>query len=379
MRIVYVITRADEIGGAQIHVRDLAIAVRAAGHEVTVLSGTPGPLSEELTAQGVAFRPVPDLVREISPRRDLAGLRQLSTQVKELQADLVTTHSSKAGWLGRLAARRCGVPGIFTAHGWAFTEGVPWPRRRLYALAERLAAPLGDHIITVSEYDRALALARRIAPAARITCIHNGVHDVMPESRERRPGPVRLLMLGRFSAQKDHGTLLRALAGVGKHDWVLDLAGEGDGQAEIEALAARLGIAARVHVLGHRRDVDELLRRSDVFALISNWEGLPYSVLEAMSAALPVVASDVGGVREAVAAGETGILVPRGDVAALQAALAKLLGDPAHRLALGAAGRRRYESAFRFEHMLGATRALYERVVAARPVAASAARSRPRS
>lgn len=379
MRIVYVITRADEIGGAQIHVRDLAVAVRAAGHEVTVLSGAPGPLSEELTAQGVAFRPVPDLVREISPRRDLAGLRQLGTLVRELQADLVTTHSSKAGWLGRLAARRCGVPGIFTAHGWAFTEGVPWPQRALYTLAERLAAPLSDHIITVSEYDRALALARRIAPAARITCIHNGVHDFMPVPRERRSGPVRLLMLGRFSAQKDHRTLLRALAGVGTHDWVLDLAGEGDGQAEIEALAARLGIAARVHVLGHRRDVDALLQRSDVFALISNWEGLPYSVLEAMSAALPVVASDVGGVREAVTDGVTGILVPRGDEAALQIALTRLLGSPDHRDALGTAGRRRYESAFRFEHMLAKTLALYERVVATRRVRVSVTRPRHRS
>lgn len=380
MRIVYVITRADEVGGAQVHVRDLATAVRAAGHEVTVLAGSTGVLAEQLARQGLPLRVAPDLVRPIAPRRDLAALRQLHALLEESRPDLVTVHSSKAGWLGRVAARRRRLPVIFTAHGWAFTEGVPRAQGALYGLAERLAAPLADHIITVSEYDRALALERRIAPPHKITCIHNGVHDIslsLPGAGARAPGPVRILMLGRFSAQKDHPGLLRALAGLPPGSWVLDLAGEGPDQARIAGLAAELKIAPYVHVLGPRDDVADLLRRSDIYALISHWEGLPYSILEAMSAGLPVVASDVGGVREAVLDGVSGILVPRGDGAALRAALAGLIGDPAHRERLGTAGRRRYETAFRFETMLARTIDLYERVAAAG--AAVEGRSRHRS
>jgi glycosyltransferase involved in cell wall biosynthesis len=367
MRIVYVITRADEIGGAQVHVRDLASAMHAAGHEVTVLAGMAGVLFDQLARRGVPFRPVPDLVRSIAPYRDLAALRQLKALLKELRPDLVSTHSSKAGWLGRLAARQLRIPVIFTAHGWAFTEGVPRSQRTMYALAERLMSPLTDHIITVSEYDRSLALDHRIAPPKKITCIHNGVPDLLGPGAmapQQKPQPVRIVMLGRFAAQKDHASLLHALAGLQDQPWRLDLAGDGPDQARVEALAAELGLVYRVRFLGHHDDIVGLLRQSDILALISRWEGLPYSVLEAMSFGLPVVASDVGGVREAVIDGETGILVLRDDVAALRSALRELISDPGHRHRLGVAGRRRYEKAFRFERMLSESMASYERVAA---------------
>jgi len=367
VRIAYVITRADEIGGAQVHVRDLASAMHAAGHEVTVLAGMAGALFGQLANREVPFQLVPDLVRPINFHRDVAAVRQLKALFKELQPDLVTTHSSKAGWLGRLAARQLRIPVIFTAHGWAFTEGVPRPRRSVYALAERLMSPLANRIITVSDYDRALALNHRIAPSDRIICIRNGVRDLLKPGatvRPPTPGPVRIVMLGRFVAQKDHASLLRALAGLPAEQWLLDLAGDGPDQARIEALAAELGLAFRVRFLGHCDDIVGLLRQSDILALISRWEGLPYSVLEAMSLGLPVIASDVGGVPEAVIHGESGILVPRDDAAALRAALAGLISDPKRRHRLGAAGRRRYETAFRFERMFSDTLAVYERVAA---------------
>jgi glycosyltransferase involved in cell wall biosynthesis len=307
-------------------------------------------------------------VRSIAPHRELAAWRQLTALFRELRPDLVSTHSSKAGWLGRLAARPLRIPVIFTAHGWAFTEGVPQPQRAAYALAERLMSPLADHIITVSEYDRALALEHRIAPAGKITCIHNGVQDLLGPgavARQLEARPVRILMLGRFAAQKDHASLLHALAGMQDQPWRLDLAGDGPDQAKVEALATELGLVGRVRFLGVRHDVVDLLRQSDILALISRWEGLPYSILEAMSCGLPVVASRVGGVPEAVIDGETGILVPRDHTAALCSALAALISDPERRHRLGTAGRRRYETAFRFERMLKDTLAVYERVAAA--------------
>jgi glycosyltransferase involved in cell wall biosynthesis len=365
MRIAYVITRADEIGGAQVHVRDLAIALRQRDHEITVLAGSPGLMSEQLTARGVTFECVPALLRSILPWRDAIAVRQLMASLRRLRPDLVSTHSSKAGWLGRLAARLLGIPVTFTAHGWAFSEGVPAISRHFYAFAEHLAAPLADHIITVSEYDRKLAVARGIAAERKITRIYNGVADLATKSAPRRSGPPRIIMTGRFAPQKDHIGLVRALGHLRDLDWGLDFAGAGATQTDVAALVGSLKLDDRVNFLGQRHDVPDLLRRTDIYALISHWEGFPYGVIEAMSAGLPVVASDVGGVAEAVEHGVTGFVVPRADERAIAERIAVLLGDPDLRARLGAAGRTRYQEEFRIDVMLERTLGLYEEVVAA--------------
>jgi glycosyltransferase involved in cell wall biosynthesis len=381
MRIAYVITRADEIGGAQVHVRDLATAMHHAGHEVTVMAGCPGILSAQLSERGVPFKSVPALVREIRPWRELEAFLRLKALLARLRPDLVSTHSSKAGWLGRLAARMLGIPALFTAHGWAFTEGVPEPERGVYAFAERLAAPLAERIITVSEYDRSLALERRISQPEKIVRIHNGVHEIPGlKARSIEDAGPRILMTGRFSRQKDHSTLLRALAGLRDIQWHLELAGDGPGQAQVRTLAHRFGIAERVHVLGMRLDVPVLLARADIYTLISNWEGLPYGVLEAMSVGLPVVASDVGGVSEAVSDGRTGFLIRRGDVEALSARFRTLLLNAELRRGLGAAGRRRFCEEFCFDIMFNRTLTLYDEacLTERRPISTASARAQYR-
>jgi glycosyltransferase involved in cell wall biosynthesis len=367
MRIAYIVTRADEIGGAQVHVRDLAGAMHAAGHDVAVIAGSAGPLSIQLAQRGVSFYSVPALIRELHPWRDLKSVLQLKEVLARLRPDLVSTHSSKAGWLGRLAAKALGIPVLFTAHGWAFTVGVSERARPLYALAERWAAPLADGIVTVSDYDRALALEQRIAPPGKITRIHNGVHDCLADSRPGDAGTgVRVIMVGRFSAQKDHALLLHTLADLRQLDWTLDLVGSGPLQAPAIALAQSLGIASRVRFLGARSGVCQLLREADVYALVSNWEGFPRSILEAMSVGLPVVASDVGGVSEAVRDSETGYLVPRGHRELLSEKLEALITRPDLRSELGALGRRRYVEEFRFELMFERTLALYRQILAGR-------------
>jgi glycosyltransferase involved in cell wall biosynthesis len=366
MRIAYVITRADEIGGAQVHVRDLAIALRQRDHDVTVLAGSPGPLCEQLSAGGVSFECVPALLRSISPRRDAIAVPQLMASLRRIRPDLVSTHSSKAGWLGRLAARLLKIPVTFTAHGWAFSEGVPAIPRHFYALAERLAAPLADHIIAVSEYDRRLALARGIAAERKITRIYNGIADLAIDSAPPHSGPPRIIMTGRFAPQKDHTGLVRALSHLRHLDWVLDFAGDGATRTDVTALVGSLGLDDRVNFLGQRQDVPHLLHRADIYALISHWEGFPYGVIEAMSAGLPVVASDVGGVAEAIEHDVTGFVVPRADEKAVAERIAALLRDPDLRARLGAAGRRRYQEEFRIDVMLERRLGLYEEVVAAR-------------
>jgi glycosyltransferase involved in cell wall biosynthesis len=365
MRIAYIVTRADEIGGAQVHVRDLATAMHQAGHEVSVIAGSAGELSRQLTERGVPFHSVPTLHRELHPWRDLKSFLQLKGLLARLRPELVSTHSSKAGWLGRLAAKAQGIPALFTAHGWAFTVGVSERARRFYALAERLAAPLADRIVTVSEYDRTLALEQRIAPAGKITRIHNGVHDCPPCPPAGAPAAgVRIVMTGRFTAQKDHACLLHTLGRLRHLDWTLDLVGNGPLQAQAIAQAGALGIADRVRFLGARNDVCAVLRGADVYVLASNWEGLPRSILEAMSVGLPVVASDVGGVSEVVREAETGFLVPRKDDRCLAERLRVLITEGELRRTLGALGRRRYEAEFRFELMFERTLALYQEMLA---------------
>lgn len=255
---------------------------------------------------------------------------------------------------------------VFTAHGWAFTEGVPERERRLYACAERLVAPLADRIITVSDHDRELALAHRVAAPERLVTIHNGVPDV-PSSLFARPseGPPRLAMVARFEPQKDHFTLLDALAGLIDVSWELELIGDGPWRKAVEKRVEDLSLVRRVRFLGARKDVAQLLARAQVVVLSSKWEGLPRTILEAMRAGLPVVASDVGGVREAVADGETGFLVPRGDVAVLRDRLLRLIQSPQLRVRMGQAGRSRYERHFTFERMFDETMSVYEAVLAA--------------
>ncbi len=365
MKIVQIITRSDAIGGAHVHVRDLSLALLREGHQVTVLVGQEGPFTEELRDKGIPCRTLRYLVRPISPIVDVRGVLELRHVLTELTPDLVCAHSSKAGWLGRLAARTLGIPSVFTVHGWAFTDGVPGRKRMIYALAERLAAPLGQRIITVSDFDRELALRCRMAPPKKLVTVHNGVPGIAPSLRaDPVLQPPRLIMVARFEKPKDHTTLLRALARLREIVWHLDLVGDGPLIGSVREEARRLGIQGRVRFWGARQDVAEILSQGQIFVLVSNYEGFPLTILEAMRAGLPVVASDVGGVKEAVVDGETGFLIPRGDEDALRDTLLRLLLDTDLRAKMGTAGRLRYQEHFTFERMLEKTVRVYREVLA---------------
>ena len=364
MKIAYVITRSDPVGGAQVHVRDLAVTLTRDGHVVTVLTGGTGRLTEELSENGVSWLTVPHLQLPINPFADMLALGHLSSALKRLQPDLVSAHSSKAGVLARLAARSLGLPVIFTAHGWSFTPGVPRRTAAVYRWVERSVAPLADRIITVSDFDRTLAIQERVTAVDRITTVHNGMPDVDPALRANPArSPVRLIMVARFEQQKDHRTLLESLAGITDLPWHLDLVGEGPLLPAVRSLSEQLGLSGRIQFWGARRDVAHRLADAQVFLLITNWEGFPRSVLEAMRAGLPVVSSDVGGVSESVEPGRTGFLVPRGDAGELQKRLRQLLTDAELRMRLGQEGRRQYEARFQFDRTTARTMSIYRDVL----------------
>ncbi len=364
MRIAFVITRSDDLGGAQIHVRDLCTALRALGHEAVVLAGANGVLAEELRERGVPFQTVRHLTRPVRPLRDLRAIWELRRALRGIRPDIISAHSSKAGILGRIAGRWLGIPTLLTAHGWAFAEGQPRLRRWIYGTMERVATPLSARIITVCESDRELAIRSRVAGHDRLVTIPNAVTDVDERLRAQpAESPPLLLMIARFDQQKDHQTLFRALSGLLDLDWRLDLIGNGPLRRSVEALSGSMGMAARVSFLGLRRDVPQRLARSQAFVLISNWEGFPRSILEAMRGGLPVVASDVGGVRESVVDGETGFVIGRGDADCLRDRLRTLISNGDLRARMGVAGRARYAGLFTFRRLVERTVALYESVL----------------
>ena len=172
-------------------------------------------------------------------------------------------------------------------------------------------------------------------------------------------------MFARLEQPKDHATVLKALAGLKSIPWRFDLVGDGPLETAVRKLVQRLGLEDRVRLLGFRRDVSELIAFSQVFVLSSRSEAFPYSILEAMRAAVPVVATDVGGIREAVTPGETGLLSPVGDPDALQSNLRRLINDSQMRKRMGDAGRQRYLSHFTFEKMRANTFVLYREVLSA--------------
>ena len=364
MRVAYVVTRAHPIGGVQIHVRDLAVSLQSQGHPCTVITGGSGLFVDMLRAEGLPTVVLRHLVVPIHPLHDLLAMREIHAALRDADPDVIAAHSSKAGVLTRVVGRVLRRPVILTAHGWNFTPGIPPLAAAAYRQIERLAALLSSKIITVSEYDRQLALSAGVSNARDLVTVYNGLRDI-PAALRADPSrsPPRLVMVARFGEQKDHPTFLRALAGLTDLPWELDLIGDGPLMAATQALTAQLGLDERVRFLGQRSDVEQLLAQAQAAFLVTNWEGFPLSILEAMRAGLPVVATSVAGIPEAIDDDQTGYLVPHGDVEAVRDRTRRLLTDATLRVRLGERGRERFERAFTLPTFVRNTLAVYQEVV----------------
>jgi glycosyltransferase involved in cell wall biosynthesis len=359
-RVLYLVTRAER-GGAQAHVLDLAVGMNGL-FDVVVATGEEGFLTEACREQSIPVHVVPNLRREIKPIADLLSLRVLAQLMRRTQPDIVHAHTFKAGFLGRLAAKRLKIACVYTVHMWPFGDGVPMSWRLTAPACERLAARWCDRVITVSEVGARQASKHNICDQAKVTSIWNGIPDHAARARLERETELRCTMVARFTGFKDHALLLRAFAGVPGNARLV-LAGDGSTLAAAKALARQLGIDERVEFAGVRSDVPELLERSDVFILASKQETLPISILEAMRAGLPVIATNVGGIPEEVIHEETGLLVRPGSVEDLSAALIRLLGNRTLRTEMGRAGRKRFEKMFQAQTMITKTAALYGEVL----------------
>jgi glycosyltransferase involved in cell wall biosynthesis len=359
-----VITRSDSIGGAQLHVLELARALQQAGHVVAVFVGGDGDFIPRLREADLPVWPIPDLVREVDPVAELRALGQLRTAMRAFNPDLISTHCTKAGWLGRVIGSVMRIPVLFTVHGWLFTTGKLSPWEQVTRFAEWSTGPLADRLLAVSEHDRQIGVEHGIARAEAFRVVHNSLPDNSDSLRaDPSRSPPRLVMVARFDYPKDPITLFHALRELRELPWTCELIGDGPDRPKIEAALRETGLEQRVELLGTRDDVPERLAAAQVFLLLSMREGFPISILEAMRAGLPVVASDVGGISEAVIDGETGKLVPPASVPELVTALKPLLGDPELRKRWGHAGRARFVSDFGFETHVRRAWAVYAEVI----------------
>ncbi|MEI8241806.1 MAG: glycosyltransferase [bacterium] len=355
-------------GGTRRHLRDLVLGLDPGAFRVDVIVSLrrDPDFADDLARfreRGIGVHVIP-MRRRVAPLADLVALARLIRLLRRLQPDIVHTHSSKAGFLGRLAARHAGSrTTVHTPHAFAFEdEGAPW-RGRCYRALERLAAPWTTRLIAVSSRERDLALGLGFVPE-KVVWIANGIGCGVP--LERRTGGAcdgsSVIFLGRLCRQKAPDLFLAAIPEILRQvpEARFRIVGEGPWHNWVLRQVARQPWRERV-TFGVAHDeaaVAAELAAAAVLVMPSRWEGLPYTLLEALQAGVPVVAADVGGVPDVVAGTDCAVLAPPSHPGMLAAGVAGLLRSPVERARKAAAGRERVK-AFGLQAMISRTAAVY--------------------
>jgi len=368
------------VGGAQENTFQSVRLADTARFTVDLISGrTRGPegsIEDRVRAADINLLRVPHLVRSPNPFCDWPALRELTQLLEVQQYDLVHTHTSKAGYLGRLAARRAGVPAIVhTPHGHIFGGYFSTLTTRFYIALERHAAQFTDRIIALTGQEVEDHLARGIGQREQYRVVHSGI-DMAPfeAARERReetrrklgikPDEVVVGAAGRLERVKGFTYLIDAVRLLADSNPNLRLLLVGDGSLRTELTRAAAPLGRRIEFAGFRDDVPDLMAAFDILALPSLNEGMGRVLLEAGAAGTPVVATHVGGVPDVVRDGETGLLVPPKNAGALANALDALTNDAERRAHMGRAAREFVVPRFSIASMVRALEAIYDEVIA---------------
>lgn len=355
LKIAQVITRLDT-GGSSDMVVALCERLDREKFDVALVTGPsadpvegPDVLAKRL---GITAVECPHLGREVRPVADLRALRALTAILGTLRPDVVHVHTSKAGALGRMAAKLVHkrTPVVYTPHGHLFYGYYGRIGTGLVMLAERALAPLAKRITTLTDTSRTEHLARGIGRAGQFVTVPPGIDlgrfTADPGARDAMRAELGLSdrfavgWVGRFTAVKGPGLFVEACGSIARElpSAAFVLAGDGELRHETQMRAEALGIADVCRFLGQRSDVPAILNACDAFVLSSRNEGFGLAVAEAMACGTPVVAVDVGGVREVLADGRCGLLVPPGDARALADAVLELAVNAGRRTELARPG-----------------------------------------
>jgi len=373
VRVVQVITRYVRGGAQQVVLQLLRKLPREEFRQELVCGEGANGLLDEAEAAGARVRVVRGLVREVRPRADLSALARLSAFFRRGRPDVVHAHTYKAGVLASVAARLAGVPAVvFTPHGHIFARGasipgVPpegWKLRALKRLTQ--AAQCFAHRVTaLSPPDLRQQLSLGLGAPSKYVVIRNGVDcDRYGGARRLFEGSPVVGAVGRFSAEKGHRFLLEAFSQVRQKlpRAKLVLVGYGELEEELRKHARLLTLEDDVLFAGER-DSAEVLSSFDVFVQPSLYESQGLAILEAMAAGRPVVATDVGGVRDVIRPGETGVLVPAADAPGLSAAIARTVEAPELAASMAARARAWVREHFSADRMVADYARLYNRLL----------------
>lgn len=345
-------------------------------------TGSEGSLIEDARSRGVKPRIIPNLVREIDPWKDVAVIFQLARMMRRERFDIVHTHSSKAGIVGRLAAKLAGIPHItHTVHGWGFHDRMGRVLRTVYVVLEKFMHPFTSPLISVSNRTTRIGLMEGIGRPESYRLIRSGIPLCRFHRNGERREPVRQKLgvakgeivigsVGRLSPQKNPLDFVRVAVRLLEMypDLRFIYVGDGPLRPDVERAIADAGVGERISLLGLRNDVPDLLQAMDLFILTSLWEGLPRVVLQALTTGVPVISYDIAGTEEAVIEGRNGHLVPRGATDEMVRKLSLLIDNETLRSEMSRRAIEKFDPSFSEDEMVRQLERLYDELVCANPV-----------
>lgn len=363
MKILYCITRSTW-GGAQENIWELIKNQVKLNNEATLVVGNDGDLAKKVRENLPKVRVIilSSLQRSINPVKDTKAVHQLRRIIKEVKPDIVHLHSSKAGVIGRLACVNLNCKVLFTVHGWSFTDGIASKKKKMiFRLIERSLEPLTDKYICVSKYDYNIGIRDGVIRHPKKACVvYNGVnYEEKKQKSEVTQYPIKFIMTARFSEQKDQIGLIKAFKDT--KDCRLTFVGDGPTMMKAKKLVLQNHLEDRINFVGFQKNVDKFLSKNDVFILSTHYEGLPISIIEAMSHAMPVIASNVGGNSELVINNENGFLT--NNISTLKEAIMYFVKNPEKIHPMGKQSLKIYVNNFILNNFLNKTQGIYDELI----------------
>jgi len=376
-KILYLITQS-ELGGAQTYVLDLALSLKN-DFDISIgfgEQGDKGGLAKKLKENEINYYPLPHLKRNISPWHDFLAIFSIIGLIKKVKPDIVHLNSSKISILGSLAGiiskskiinHKSKI--IYTVHGWIFNEPLSGSKKSFYLHAEKFTAKFKNKIICVSKFDYDTALKNKIAPKEKLVTIHNGIKPINLLSREEARKKLGIdnsdIIIGSVAylyKTKGFEYLIQATkilddTGINAKTIII---GEGKEREELENWINQLNLKNKIILTGKIDNASELLKAFDVYVSSSVKEGLSYTIIEAMTTGLPIVATCIGGSPELISDNEEGLLVDPANPEKLAQAITKLINNSELSNRLGQNAKEKAEKEFTLEKMIAKTKEFYK-------------------